>query len=125
MIEALFNGNNYAASKTMLDATALRHEALAANIANIETPGYKRVDLAKNFAQEFSSQVRAGKGAQTAQPALAVDMDAPAQRLDGNDVEMDKELLAMSGNSMQYDALTEFVSNSLKQLRIAISGRTM
>lgn len=125
MIEALFNGTNYAASKKLLDATALRHEALAANIANIETPGYKRVDLPKNFADEFAASVRSNEVGQIAQPSLAEDADAPTQRLDGNNVEMDKELLGMSNNSMQYDTLTEFVSNSLKQLKLAITGRSM
>lgn len=122
MIEALFSNNNYVASKAMLDATQLRHEALAANIANVETPGYKRVDLSKDFSKEFAAQFRAGNAQQTSVPTLAEDTDAPSQRRDGNNVELDKELIAMSGNSLQYDALTDFVSGSLKQLKMAITG---
>ncbi len=123
MIEALFSDNNYIASKRLLDATELRHEALASNIANIETPGYKRVDLSKSFNEEFASCLRSGTVAQLPAAALAPDTDAPVQRLDGNNVQMDKELLAMSSNTMQYDTLTEFVSNSLKQLKTAITGQ--
>jgi flagellar basal-body rod protein FlgB len=42
MIEALFNQTGYLAAKKTLDAVALRQEAIANNIANLETPGYKR-----------------------------------------------------------------------------------
>ena len=55
MIEALFNQTNYAATKKMMDATALRHEAIASNIANIETPNYKRIDIAPSFQAELQS----------------------------------------------------------------------
>ena len=39
MIESLFSSKNYQASKKLLDAATLRHEALATNLANVETPG--------------------------------------------------------------------------------------
>jgi flagellar basal-body rod protein FlgB len=53
MIEALFNQPSYVATKKLMDATALRHEAIASNIANIETPNYKRIDVAANFTEEL------------------------------------------------------------------------
>lgn len=123
MIEALFSDNNYVAQKKLLDATVLRHEALAANIANVETPGYKRVDLPKNFNDEFAARLHAGKPQTTSMPALVEDHESVNQRPDGNNVELDKELLTMSGNSMQFETLGEFVSASLRQLRLAITGR--
>jgi flagellar basal-body rod protein FlgB len=49
MIEALFNQPDYLAAKKTLDAVALRHEAIASNIANVETPGYRRIDLATHW----------------------------------------------------------------------------
>jgi flagellar basal-body rod protein FlgB len=123
MIEALFSDSNYVAQKKLLDATVLRHEGLAANIANVETPGYKRVDLPKNFNDEFAARLRAGKLQTLAMPALSEDRDSVSQRPDGNNIDLDKELLAMSGNSMQFETLGEFVSASLRQLRLAITGR--
>ena len=54
MIEALFNQPNYLAAKKTLDAVALRQEAINNNLANLETPGYKRVDLAPNFEQQLN-----------------------------------------------------------------------
>lgn len=122
MIQEIFNQGTYSASKQLLDASVLRHEALASNLANIETPGYKRVDLPKDFEKEFAARLRTGGAA--AAPNLAVDNDAPALRADGNNVSLDHELLAMNRNAAEYDTLTEFVSGSLKQLRVAITGRT-
>lgn len=124
MIDRLFANPNYDASKRLLDATALRQEAIAGNIANAETPGYKRVDLDRSFAAEFAARLRAGDPASAPKPSLAVDTAASAERADGNTVEVDKELLAMGKNGAEFEVLTEFVSGSLKQLRMAITGRT-
>jgi flagellar basal-body rod protein FlgB len=124
MIESLFSDPNYAASKVLLDATAARQEALASNIANVETPGYKRVDLSKTFTEAFDSQVKAGQVTNIPQPTIEQDPNGGTERQDGNNVQLDKELMAMSSNSLQYDTLTEFVSGSLKQLQVAITGRT-
>jgi flagellar basal-body rod protein FlgB len=123
MIEVLFSDSNYVAQKKLMDATVLRHEALAANIANVETPGYKRVDLPQNFNAEFAARLRAGVPQTMPMPTLVQDPHATSQRPDGNNVELDKELLTMSGNSMQFETLGEFVSASLRQLRLAITGR--
>ena len=124
MIESLFSNPTYAASKVLLDATAERHEALATNIANIETPGYKRLDLSKSFSESFATHLRAGQMADMPQATIEEDPDATTQSQNGNNVQVDKEMMAMSANSLQYDTLTEFVSSSLKQLQMAITGKT-
>jgi flagellar basal-body rod protein FlgB len=125
MIEKLFSDPNYAMSKAMLDMTTKRHEALAANIANVNTPGYHRVDVSKTFTQELQSQFKAGHpDAASAQGNIvAIDPDASGARLDGNNVHVDQELLQMGSNEMQYETLTEFVSSSLVQLKTAITGQ--
>ena len=55
MIDGLFASANYQGVKKMLDATVLRQEAIASNLANIETPNYKRVDVSPAFASELSA----------------------------------------------------------------------
>lgn len=123
MIDRIFASTTYSASKELLDAAALRQEALAANLANAETPGYKRVDLDPSFGAEFAARLRAGESASAPQPKLVEDTGGSV-RTDGNNVEIDKELLAMGKNGTEYEALTEFVSGSLKQLRMAITGHS-
>ena len=125
MIEKLFSGDNYAMSKTMLDVTAARHDALAANLANVSTAGYRRVDVSKTFLQELQTQFKAGeKPVATHQPVIEADPTARSTRADGNNVEIDTELLQMGSNEMQYEMLADFVSGSLAQLKASITGRT-
>lgn len=122
MIENLFNQGNYAVTKQMLDASVVRHEALASNLANIETPGYKRLDLPPDFAKDLTARIRAGGSAPA--PVLTEDTASPSKGKDGNNVVLDHELVAMNRNAAEFDALAEFVSGSLKQLHLAITGRS-
>ena len=86
MIEALFNQSGYVATKKMMDATALRHEAIASNLANIETPNYKRVDVATSFQDELKAAIGARDTSKVSSlsPVLAEDTTAVAANRDGN-----------------------------------------
>lgn len=126
MIDPIFQSNNYQLARKLLDAAVLRQEAVAANIANAETPGYRRIDIAPDFAQQLKAAVGTGN-VNTAglQPHLMVDANARSMRPDGNTVEIEKELLTMNRNAVEYDYLSEIVSGNLKQLRLAITGRNL
>ena len=126
VIDPIFNSDNYQLARKLLDAAVLRQEAISSNIANSETPGSHRLDIAPNFAQELKSHIAAGNFAANAhelQPHLAEDMTARSLRPDGNTVEIERELLAMNDNTVQHEYLTELISGNLKQLKMAISGR--
>jgi flagellar basal-body rod protein FlgB len=68
--------------------------------------------------------VKSGQVTNIPEPTIEVDPNGGTERQDGNNVQLDKELMAMNSNSLQYDTLTEFVSGSLKQLQMAITGRS-
>ena len=93
MIEGLFNQTNYVAAKKLLDVTALRQEAIASNIANVETPHYKRIDVARSFSTEFGQTLASKDAARIAEvtPTLAADLSAVATRRDGNTPSTPKE----------------------------------
>lgn len=125
MIDPIFQSDNYQLSRKLLDAAALRQEAIASNIANAETPGYHRLDLAPSFAEQLKSRMATGELASSPdslRPTLSEDTHARSTRPDGNTVEIEHELLAMNKNSVEYDYLTEVVSNNIKQLKMAITG---
>jgi flagellar basal-body rod protein FlgB len=125
MIEGLFNQTNYVAAKKMLDATALRHEAIASNLANLETPRYKRVDVGPSFAEELQQAVGSKDTDRIAgvQPQLAVDPFAVPVRKDGNTVQLETELLKLNQNVLEHQLETQLVSGALLKLRLAITGR--
>jgi flagellar basal-body rod protein FlgB len=125
MIEGLFNQTNYVAAKKMLDATALRHEAIASNLANLETPRYKRVDVASSFAAELQQAVAAKDTERITgmQPQLASDPSALPVRKDGNTVQLETELLKLNQNFLEHQLETQLVTGALLKLRLAITGR--
>jgi flagellar basal-body rod protein FlgB len=126
MIEALFNQPDYLAAKRTLDAVALRHEAIASNIANVETPGYQRIDLASSFKAELDRACAAGDARQLAslRPALAPDPAAVAQSRDGNTVNLEGELVEMSKNTVLHSVESQLISSALLRLKLAITGKT-
>ena len=126
MIDALFNQPSYLAAKSELDAVALRQEAIANNIANLETPGYKRIDLAPGFQKELERACAAGDPAQIAalKPTLAIDSTAIPSSRDGNTVHLENELMQMDQNTMVNALETQFVGNMLSRMRLAITGKS-
>src|SRR3954463_10889027 len=100
MINALFVQPGYETAKKMMDVTALRHEAIASNISNLEVPNYKRIDLSPTFESELKQALTSGDTSQllSLTPTLAVDTTAVSQNHDGNTVTLEDELLAMNQN---------------------------
>jgi flagellar basal-body rod protein FlgB len=126
MIHPIFQSDNYQLARKLLDAAVLRQEAIATNVANAETPGFRRLDIAPDFAAQLKARLTAGDFKQTAsaiRPHLTEDATARSVRPDGNTVELERELLAMNRNVVEHDFLTEIVSNNIKQLKLAITGR--
>ena len=125
MIEALFQQPGYLAAQRMLDATVARHEALASNIANLETPNYKRIDLAPNFSADLDRAIgnRDINQLQSLRPTLAVDANAASSSSDGNSVSLEHELMELNQNQLVHSLETQLITGSLLKLRLAITGR--
>ena len=127
MIDPIFHSDNYQLARKLLDASALRSEAIASNIANAETPGYRRLDVSTDFAEQLKARTQAGELSgdnDTLRPTLVQDPYARTVRPDGNSVDFENELLAMNKNSVEYEFLTDVVSGNIKQLKMAITGRS-
>jgi flagellar basal-body rod protein FlgB len=124
MIEKLFSSPTYDGSKMLLDVAIQRQQAIASNLANIETPGYKRMEVDKRFSKVFAQALNSGAPLRAPAPKTVMDFDSPSQRKDGNNVILQDELMAMGKNSAEYEALGEFVSFSMRTLRMAITGRS-
>ena len=126
MIQSLFNQSNYVVTKKLLDATVMRHQAIAGNLANVETPNYKRIDVSPSFQAQLVNAVKAGDSsriASVAAPSLTEDPTAVASNRDGNSVNLEQEMLAMNENSLAHALETQLISGSMLKLRMAITGR--
>ncbi len=125
MIEALYDREAYQMAQVLMDKGVLKHQAIASNIANIETPGYKRVELDKSFEHQLQGMLKSGdtKGLSSFEHKLSVDKDSPATRPDGNNVQLENEMLSMNRNALEYEFLTKYMSRSFGKINTAISGR--
>jgi flagellar basal-body rod protein FlgB len=125
MIDALFTESGYVAAKKMLDVSLLRHQAIASNLANVETPNYKRMDVSSSFEAQLREAVAGQNSTEIAnlQPSLAVDTTAISGRSDGNTVQLEKEMLMLNTNTVENSLETQLVSGSLAKMRLAITGK--
>jgi flagellar basal-body rod protein FlgB len=125
MINGIFEQPGYAAASKMLDATALRQEAIARNMANIETPNYKRVDVDASFQSALKDALASGdsRRIESIPVSLIQDPAAVSSTLDGNTVQLESELMQLSQNTMAHQLETQMLSSTFAKLRLAISGR--
>lgn len=125
MIDALFSQPNYAAMKKMLDATALQHEAIASNLANVSKPGYKRIEVNQSFDTELRSAMKSKDvdRIQSLRPTVAEDPNAISNTKDGNTVQLENELMKMNQNTVAHALETQLITGQLLRLRLAITGR--
>jgi flagellar basal-body rod protein FlgB len=125
MIDALFAQPNYLAAKKGLDLVELRQRAIQDNLANLETPGYKRMDVAPSFssALERAIATRDPHAIDDLKPELVVDSSAVATSPDGNTVDLERELLEMNKNSLTHTMQTQLITGSLMRLKLAINGK--
>ena len=126
MIDALFNDSGYLAAKKSLDVIALRQEAISNNLANLETPGYRRVDVASSFQNELQRACASGDAQRIAElkPSLAIDTNAVPNSKDGNTVNFENEMLQMNQNTTAHALETQLVSHQLMRMRLAITGKS-
>ena len=125
MIDALFSQANYVAAKRMLDATTLRHQAIASNISNIETPLYRRVDVSPAFENQLRDALASGDTARISSlsPTLTPDASAVAVRADGNTVNLEQEMARLTQNTLENTLETNLITGALLKIRTAITGR--
>ncbi len=127
MIEGVTLSENYTLAKTMMDVSVVKHRALASNMANIQTPGYKRVQLNSDFESKLAQAVEQKdfKKLISMRPELERDTVSTSVRADGNNVSLEDELLLMNQNSLNYQFLTQYMTGAVSHLKTAVTGRVM
>lgn len=109
------------------DASWLRNEAIANNIANVDTPNYKRQDVA------FESELQKALGSTTdysnmdqkvasirsaeLQPTVYTDYADYSYRLDGNNVDVENENVMLAENQLKYQGLLTSINQEFTNLQ--------
>ncbi len=109
-----------------MDASWLRNEAISNNLANADTPGYKRQDV--NFETQLAKALRHSRyktmDAKVAdvkmnrlKPIAYTDYAGFSYRIDGNNVDPDTEGVYLAKNQVVYQGLYQSVSEEFKNLK--------
>jgi flagellar basal-body rod protein FlgB len=106
-----------------ISGAALRQRAIANNIANANTAGYKRVDV------DFHSALNEALAAPDPKAKLhgltfgTTTDTSTASRADGNNVDIDAEMARLSQNSLEYQSLVQVARARMQMLQIAMGTR--
>lgn len=118
-----------------LDGLGLRNRVLADNVANVDTPGFKRSDVQFDKVLEAALQKKdAGqimlkttypqhmKATGLTSTNFVIQDQNTTFRNDGNNVDIDMEMTKLAENTLHYNALTRSLSSHLAMLRQVIQG---
>ncbi len=121
--------------KRALDAAWLRQGVLSNNIANVDTPGFKRQDIdfdamlkgyldSSRLAMTRTNESHFGIDYNTLvglRPRIVTD-HTTSMRRDGNNVNIDVEMARLAQNNVKYNAITSQLNAQIKRLKAAIRG---
>lgn len=108
------------------DASWLRNEAISNNIANADTPGYKRQDVA--FESELQKALGNNRYVSMDEKVAKVktaklkarpytDSEGYSYRLDGNNVDIENENVMLAENQLKYQGLLAGIKQEFSNLQ--------
>ena len=113
------------------DGAWARNEAIANNIANVDTPGYKRQDV--SFETELQHALKASRyksldekvkdanlHLKRLEPRAYTDIPNWSYRMDKNNVDIDTENVELAINQIKYNGITNSIDNEFRNLRTVI-----
>lgn len=137
MIGSIFNNKTLNVLKKGIEGTNLRHEAIANNIANVDTPNYQRATV--NFEDQLKRVLRGngiigrrtddrhfiiGGPQEIAAMHARADIDNKTRfRADKNNVNIDEEMAAMAETSERNVQFTELLTRKYSGLKKVIEAQ--
>jgi flagellar basal-body rod protein FlgB len=131
MDKVLFEDSAMRMMEKFLDFSVQRQSLISSNLANVDTPGYKTVDI--NFEQELQSAVGRQENSLSVTnnrhipiPASG-SQSAPVQQIDGltmrndmNNVSVDREMAELSTNALKFSMVAQLIAGKFRTLKSAI-----
>ena len=108
-----------------MQATVLRDNVISNNIANVDTPGFKRSvvrfeDMLQDAVQNFR---RTGTlDLSNLRPQIFVEYDFLNYRIDENNVDIEFEMVQLYQNSMRFDVLSSGIIHHYRIINMAIGA---
>ena len=132
MLNEMFANSPIPVLEQLVNFAQSRHNVLASNVANIDTPGYVRQEV--NFETELQRMFNHGSnqlaatdprhytGGASLRDQLGMDPQQllSSSRLDGNSVDIDQEMITLTETQMRYQAASQVLSKKLGIIRTVI-----
>ncbi|GKS10032.1 flagellar basal-body rod protein FlgB [Paenibacillus chitinolyticus] len=134
----LLNQAGFQWMEKSLDASALRQRVISNNVANADTPHFKRSDvLFEELLQEKmtgNQPVLEGRRTNSRHLPIPSNTNLPGQAVvesdpnslmnnNLNNVDMDYEMSLMAKNQLKYNTMVQEMNNEFRKLKIAMDGR--
>lgn len=105
-----------------LDVASVRHRVIAHNVANVNTPGFRQLDV--NFENALEQRLNRGDaaGSLRIRPEIVEGQGGP-ERADGNNIDIDQEMGRLTKNTLLYRTYAQILAVKLAAMRSAINGR--
>jgi flagellar basal-body rod protein FlgB len=110
----------------LLTYTSKRQQALASNVANLDTPGYHSKDF--SFDEQLASLTMSATSSSHITPlentgnAHMFDVGSE-EKQNGNNVNLEREMTEITKNGLQYITLVQYLNQKIKTLRSAITDK--
>ena len=100
-----------------MDAYSLRQKAIASNVANVDTPGYKRLEVSFEDELQKAEQLSVARDTDFSgvQPELEETEDQPL---------LEDEMMTLADTQMRVQLVTRSLRHSGQLIRQAITGRS-
>jgi flagellar basal-body rod protein FlgB len=106
----------------LVEATNLRLKVLAMNVANVNTPGYQRLDV--DFESSIQRQLQStSSGSATPLKPRVVEGGGGVPRADGNNVDIDREMNVLTKNALLHSLYSQLQAGNMARMRSALTGR--
>ncbi|WP_025690985.1 flagellar basal body rod protein FlgB [Paenibacillus zanthoxyli] len=120
-----------------IDAANIRQNTLANNVANVDTPNFKRSDVSfESFLREqergLQSSLRAkvtdsrhiqfGMTGNVPSPVIQTDKRTSMNN-NGNNVDIDREMALSAENQLRYSSYVQLLNSQISMMRTATEGR--
>ena len=128
--------NSTLVQEKTLDAAWLRNEVLSHNLANIDTPLYKRkdVDFEKYLRgalgegledvivhRRFKFRFKEKNSLDSVRPRVKEEYNSMAMRIDGNNLDIDEEMAQMAKNTIKYNVVVQNLNTKFGRIMHAVS----
>ena len=117
---SLFN-NHFDLLTRLVSASEQRQQVISHNIANVNTPNYRRLDL--DFESALAAEIRRGdRSIGSPAEASVIQTQGLPTRSDGNNVDIDKEIGALGKNALLQQVYLQLMGTEMNQMKRAMEG---